>query len=96
MRTSEIEIFDLAMTQAIERYLDMEPNAVYDAIAEEWPEQIAVLLVDFFFKVTCGKCGDLNDFIEVERENGGGNYIATICSCEIAKLAQNEGEQDNW
>jgi hypothetical protein len=87
MRTADSEIFDLALTQAIERYLDMEPNAVYDAIAEEWPEQIAVLLVEFFFKLTCGKCGDPNDFIEIERESGGGNYVAAICGCEIAQLA---------
>jgi hypothetical protein len=86
MRTPEIEILDLAVTQAIERYVDMEPNEVYDAIADEWPEQIAVLLVEFFFKATCGSCGGTNDFIEVERENGGGNYVAAICGCEVSQL----------
>jgi len=86
MPTAATEILDLALSQAIERYAEMEPNDVYDAITNEWPEQIAVLLVEFFFKATCANCGGTNDFIEIERENGGGNYIAALCGCEVATL----------
>jgi hypothetical protein len=86
MKTHETEITDLALSQAIERYMEMEPDKVYEAITREWHEQIAVLLVEFFFKATCGNCGGTNDFIEIERDNGNGNYVAAICGCEIAPL----------
>jgi hypothetical protein len=84
MKTSISEVLDLAITQAIERYIDMEPDDVCDAIVNEWPEQIAVLLIEFFIKATCSQCSSTNDFIEIERENGGGNYVAAICGCEIS------------
>ena len=49
MRTPTTEVLDLALTQTIERYRDMDPDDVYDAIAAEWPEQMAILLIEFLF-----------------------------------------------
>lgn len=82
MRTPASELIDLALTQAIERYMEMEPDIVYDAIAKEWPDQMAALLAEFLFRATCGHCGGVPDFIEYRRENGFSNYIAPICDCE--------------
>jgi hypothetical protein len=76
------EIIDLALTQAIECYLEMEPEAAYDAIVAEWHEQLAVMLVEFFFKATCGNCAGMPDFIQLPREQGDTNYIVPICSCD--------------
>ena len=91
MRTPESEKIDLALSQAIEAYIEMEPDTIYEAIANEWPEQIAILLVEFFFKATCVHCSGTNDFIEIERENGDGNYVDVICGCEIASIIEQSG-----
>jgi RNA polymerase subunit RPABC4/transcription elongation factor Spt4 len=82
MKTHESEIIDLALSQAIERYMEMKPECVHDAITSEWHEQIAVILTEFFFRAACPKCRSTHDFIEMERENGGGNYVVSICGCE--------------
>ena len=82
MRTTMSEIIDLALTQAIERYMEMESDAVSDAIAREWPEQTTTLLAEFFFKSHCANCGGMADLIQIERENGHGNYIVPLCGCE--------------
>ncbi|MEJ0061658.1 MAG: hypothetical protein WDO70_00255 [Alphaproteobacteria bacterium] len=76
------EIIDLTLTQAIERYMEMEPEAVHDAIVAEWPEQLAVILVEFFFKTTCGNCDGLPDFIQIPREQSDIYYIVPLCGCE--------------
>ena len=83
MKTPETEMLDLALAQAIERYMAMEPNEAHDAIEDEWPEQIVVLLAEFFFKTACPDCGAGFDFIPIERENGNGAYLTPICACEI-------------
>jgi len=85
MRTPMSEILDLALTQAIERYMEMEPDIVYDAIAEEWPEQLAALLVEFFFNTGCCDCAGMTDFIHIPREHGDSNYIVPIGGCEWGK-----------
>jgi hypothetical protein len=82
MRTPMSEILDLTLTQALERYMEMESEAAYDAIVKEWPEQIAVMLVEFFFKSTCGNCAGIPEFIQVPREQGDTNFLVPICSCE--------------
>ncbi len=82
MRTPMSEILDLALTQAIERYMEMEPEAVYDAIVDEWPEQMAIILVEFFFKTTCGTCNGMPDFVQIPREHGDTMYIVPLCSCK--------------
>jgi hypothetical protein len=76
------EIIDLALTQAIERYMEMRPEAVADAIAAEWPEQIATLLAELMFKSPCASCGGMADLIQFERHNGDSNYIVPLCGCD--------------
>jgi hypothetical protein len=84
MKTFNSETLDLALTQAIEQYIEMEPNEVHEAIHNDWPEQIAVLLVEFFFKTTCGNdCTAIPDFIEIERDNGHSHYVVLQCSCDL-------------
>lgn len=83
MKSHAAEMIDLALTQAIERYVDMPRNEVWDAILLEWPEQIAVLLVEFLFKPVCGECSEPGDFVSVERDSGHGNYMIPLCSCDI-------------
>jgi hypothetical protein len=82
MRTSVSELIDLALTQAIERYMEMERGAVSDAIAAEWPEQIAALLSEFIFNAHCANCGAAPDFIEMERDSGDCSYILPLCGCD--------------
>jgi hypothetical protein len=82
MKNPMSEIVDLALTQAIECYMEMEPEAAYDAIVSEWHEQLAVILVEFFFKTTCGNCDGMPDFIQIPREQGDSTYIAPMCSCD--------------
>lgn len=77
-----VEIVDLFLAQAIERYSEMESDAVYDAIEAEWPDQIKVLLKELFFKTTCGNPTGVPDFIQIERENGDSAYFEPVCSCE--------------
>ena len=84
MRTPMSEIIDLAFTQSIERYLEMEPETVYDAIVEEWPEQTAVILIEFLFKRTCNRCDGISDFVQVSRVGGNTTYIVPLCSCDWA------------
>ena len=84
MKTPDSETLDLALTQAIELYSEMEPDEVHVAITNDWPEQIAVLLEEFFFKTTCGNtCMSMPDFIQIERDNGHSHYIVLLCSCDI-------------
>lgn len=82
MRNSVSEIIDLALSQALERYMEMTPDAVSDAIAAEWPEQIAALLSEFIFNSHCTTCGGQPDFIEMERESGHCTYVVPLCGCE--------------
>ncbi|MDR3560894.1 MAG: hypothetical protein P4N59_05575 [Negativicutes bacterium] len=82
MQTHLTEVFDLALTQAIERYIEMEPQAAHEAITREWPEQIAVLIAEFLFNSFCGDCGGMAHFVEIERENGHSNYFIPLCACE--------------
>jgi hypothetical protein len=84
------EIVDLALTQAIERYAELERGHVLKLIPQEWPEQIAVLLVDFFFKTTCGNRVGMPELIAMERENGMNNYFIPACSCELAEWRENK------
>ena len=85
MRTPMSEIIDLALTQSIERYMEMESDAVYDAITREWPEQIAAILVEFFFNTGCCDCAGMTDFMQIPREHGTSNYIVPIGGCEWEK-----------
>lgn len=82
MRTPMSEILDLALTQAIEHYIEMEPELAYDAIVDEWPEQIAIILVEFLFRTTCGACNRGTDFVQVPRQQGDTMYIVPLCSCK--------------
>jgi len=82
MRTSMSKIIDLALTQALERYSEMSPEAAYAAIVREWPEQLAILLIEFFFKSTCGNCGGMPDFVQIPREQGDSDCMMLLCRCE--------------
>lgn len=82
MKSHAAEMFDLALTQAIERYVDIPQNEVWDAILDEWPEQIAVLLIEFLFKPICGECASPVDYVSIERESGHGNYMVPLCDCD--------------
>jgi len=83
MKNDMSKILDLALTQAIDHYRDMEPDEVHEAIAADWPEQIAVLLVEFLFKTCCGSCGHIMDFIHVERDEDDTTFIMGYCDCEV-------------
>jgi len=83
MKNHTSQILDLAITQAIEHYRDMEPEEAYNAIIADWPEQIAVLLIEFLFRTWCGACGELVDFIQIERDNDNTTFISAFCDCEI-------------
>ena len=85
MRNPQSEILDLALTQALDRYMEMEVTDVCEVIHKEWPEQIAILLTEFVLKTTCPNCGDITDFVQIERDNGGSTYVAPLCTCEWAK-----------
>ena len=82
MRTNMSELIDLALTQAIERYMEMEPDAVYEAIAHEWPEQMAVILTEFMFRTTCGLHDETTTFIQVPRAQGGSTFLIPLCRCD--------------
>jgi len=84
MRNNVTEVLDLALTQAIERYAEMEPYDIQEAIATEWPEQLAVVLVEYMLKTTCGNCTGIPDFIQIERDTGDGHYyLVPLCSCDL-------------
>ena len=83
MKNHNSEMLDLALTQAIECYVEMDADEVHAAITRDWPEQIAVLLEEALFKSTCGTCSGMADFIEVERDNDHGHYMAPLCSCDM-------------
>lgn len=83
MRTTMSEIIDLELTQAIERYMEMEPKFVFDAIKREWPEQLAALLVEFMFDIICGDGDGMADYVHIVREDGHNCYIVPIGSCEL-------------
>lgn len=82
MKSHAAEMLDLALTQAIERYVDMPQNEIWDVILEEWPEQIAVLLIELLFKPVCRECTSSVNYISIERESGHGNYIIPLCACD--------------
>lgn len=50
MKNHSVLIVDLALTQAIEQYIEMLPHEAYNAILRDWPEQIASLLFEFMFR----------------------------------------------
>ncbi len=82
MRTLETEIIDLTLTQAIERYMEMETfDDAHEAIVEEWPEQIAVLLIEFLDNLHCGQCGKNFELLSLNRDNGDSHYIVFVCTC---------------
>jgi len=81
MRDTMSEIMDLALTQAIERYRDMRPGEAYQAIADEWPQQIAILLIEFFFKTTCGMDVEMPPLMFIERDNSNNPYAVLVCRC---------------
>ena len=87
MRNPLSEMIDLALTQAIEGYMEMEPEAAYDAIIAEWHEQMAILLVEFFFKPHCPTCTSMPDFIQMPREDGDSLYYVPMCSCDLGDRA---------
>ena len=49
MKNNDTEILDLALTQAIDKYMEMEPDEIYAAIIKDWHDQMAALLLAFFF-----------------------------------------------
>ncbi len=85
MQNPMLEIIDLSLTQAIERYIEMEPDKVYNAIADEWPEQLAAMLTEFFFRTTCSNCDGMPSFIQIPREQGDSNYLVPLCSCAFGE-----------
>jgi hypothetical protein len=79
MKSLEVEILDLALTQAIERYLEMESLiAAHKAIRDEWPEQIAALLMEFVIRAMTGRRDGIPETIFAKRASGHSTYIALI------------------
>lgn len=74
MKSPTTEMIDLALTQALERYMEMDPSDVYEAIVHEWPEQTAALLTDFFYGNRGGTFGVQSGLIEIPRTSGGMTY----------------------
>jgi len=69
-------LFDLVLTQAIERYGEMGPQEIRKAIKAEWKEQTAVLLREFFFKSSHRGRKGLPALCHRIRSDGNGTYIA--------------------
>ena len=80
MRTllSELEILDLTLTQAIDKYLEMEPDEICTAITTEWPEQIAVILTAFLFNTACVWPVRRPRPVYLQRKNGLSHYITFL------------------
>jgi|GEM_PF-4430387 len=83
MKTYAVEVIDLALSQSIERYMEMKPDEIYDAIVSEWTEQIAVLLIGFFFKTGCGRCTCLPDIVPVKRDEHDSHFYVAFCNCHL-------------
>ena len=68
-------LFDLVLTQAIERYGEMQPQEIRKAIKTEWKDQTAVLLREFFFKSGSGGSKGLPELRHRARKDGNGIYL---------------------
>jgi hypothetical protein len=88
MNTPEAEEIATALTIDIQRYHDMESREAYEAVNIEWPKQIAVLLIEFLFRTSCGSCDGLLDFATIEPENER-PFVTTICDCDDMQAVEN-------
>lgn len=77
MRTQTTELstllllFDLILTQSIERYSEMKPEEAHKAIRVEWKDQAGVLLRELFF----GNRRERPRFRHRARRDGNGTYL---------------------
>ena len=82
MYDNTIELLDLILSQAIERYLEMKPAHVEKALIREWPPQMRTLIRHFIDKSTCRKCHTHIRFmlnIEAGKDSG---YVVRLCQCK--------------
>jgi hypothetical protein len=90
MPTPDMEIIDLVLTQAIERYSEMDADVAEAAIFLEWPEQTAVLLKAFMLGHACYRCGGSPGLFHVQRRDFNNTYIKPLCVCEVPCLAEED------
>ncbi|MDR3423950.1 MAG: hypothetical protein P4M13_02570 [Alphaproteobacteria bacterium] len=76
------EVFDLFLSQTIDRYNDMPPDEAHEAIGSDWHEQMAAVIEAAMFQTPCGNFHEMAELLEIARENGHGIYFVPICSCE--------------
>ena len=69
------EMFDLSVSQAIDRYIDMKPKEFIHAIFQEWPEQMAIVLIVFMSAIKCPLLEGAFRVVYVERRNKACSYI---------------------
>ena len=65
---------DRTLTDDIHRYSKMDSAMAYAAIVMEWPEQIAVLILELLFKGSAEKRQDVNTTLLVKRDGSGGFF----------------------
>ncbi len=75
MQTLVCEIHDLALTQALERYIEMTPHSACEAIMSDHPHQTAVLLIYFLFSAPSRGRVRAQNFVHRPRAQGTRTYI---------------------
>lgn len=79
MPALDAEIFDLALTQALERYLELPVAEAGRLVRAEWPEQAAAVLYSFLFNNSCRHCDHSVRFVHITRKNGTSSLILPLC-----------------
>jgi hypothetical protein len=78
--SSHIKIFtsenaDLTVTTAIERYRSMSERDISCAISDEWPQQMAVILILFIAAASDPTAKHTYKFIHRARKSGQNSYV---------------------
>ena len=90
MKDYNTEMVDLDLSDAMASYQHMDHDELYETIVNEWPEQIAMLLVEFFFKTTCSTCDAKLELLHVERSDNAGTFIMGFCDCDMQPISEDE------
>ncbi len=77
MKDDITRCIDHALTDDIHRYSKMDSAMAYAAIVMEWPEQIAVLILELLFKESGEKRQDVNTTLLTKRD-GSGSFFTSL------------------
>jgi hypothetical protein len=66
---------DLTVSLALRRYMDMAERDAYSAIIDEWPQQMAVILIMFIAAVSNPATKHIYKFVHRARKNGKNSYV---------------------